>query len=101
MMNIFKERNPMFNKDEILSKYSKRLDFESVAFESKEDFKKRFDIGIPIYADETYYVQEKNVTLVTKDNWEYWAKWRDCHYYKLMESQDGSKAYIMTGGRYD
>lgn len=101
-MNFFKERNPEFSKYEILNRYPVRIDFQSVAFEKKEDFKRRYDEGIPIYVDETYYVQEQNVTLVTDDNWEYWAGWRDCHYYKLMESQDGtSKAYIMTGGRYD
>ncbi len=100
-MNVFKEKYPEFNKDEIMSNYSKRIDFESVAFEDKTDFKKRFDSGIPIYVDETYYVQEKNVTLVTEENWEYWADWRDCHYYVLKQDKDGNQAYIMTGGRYD
>ena len=85
----------------LLVSYPFKVSFESAVFETQEEFKSRFDKGIPIYVDETYYVHETNTTLVTETNLSYWSKWRDCHYYTLRRNSKNEQIYIMTGGRYD
>lgn len=64
--------------------------------------------GIPIYCDQSYYVQERKVDLVKKvgDHFECevykkFEEWRDCHYYSLIEDAQGNLLWLMTGGRYD
>lgn len=100
--SVFKEDNPRFSKEDVLRRYDTVVSRESVAFESEEDFERRFRSGVPIYVDASYYVHEKSVTLVTEDNWRKWARWRDCHYYDMLADRDGgSMIYMMTGGRYD
>lgn len=89
------------NLDALYKSYPYKVSFESAVFESMTDFKSRFDKGIPIYVDETYYVHETTATLVTEHNISYWSKWRDCHYYTLRKNDKNELVYIMTGGRYD
>lgn len=64
--------------------------------------------GIPIYCDQSYYIQEQELDLVRKvgDHFECevyktFEDWRDCHYYALYENFKGEKVWLMTGGRYD
>lgn len=100
--SIFKEDNPRFSKEEVMKKYNVAVSRDSAAFESEDDFERRFRSGVPIYVDASYYVHERMLTLVTEDNWRKWSRWRDCHYYEtLADSDSGSMICVMTGGRYD
>ncbi len=67
-----------------------------------------FSTGIPIYVDESYYVQRQTLQRVEKYGDHYHTcerthleEWRDCHYYVLYEAADGTQAWLLTGGRYD
>lgn len=64
--------------------------------------------GIPIYCDQSYYVDERELNLVTKNGEHFecgrytqFESWRDCHYYALYRDAQGNEAWLMTGGRYD
>lgn len=67
-----------------------------------------YDSGIPIYCDQSYYVQEQTLYPVIKDGehfkcgvYKKFEDWRDCHYYSLYEDNVGNQVWRMTGGRYD
>lgn len=64
--------------------------------------------GIPIYCDQSYYVQHQELDLVRKvgdhfecDDYKHFEEWRDCQYYSLWEDAQGNRIWLMTGGRYD
>lgn len=64
--------------------------------------------GIPIYCDQSYYVNEQKLDRVEKVGEHYhcgpyttFEEWRDCHYYALYADAKGNKVWLMTGGRYD
>lgn len=76
--------------------------------ERKSLMEEIYSTGIPIYCDQSYYVQEQKIDLVEKvgdnfqcDMYENFEEWRDCHYYSLYEDTDGNKIWLMKGGRYD
>lgn len=95
-------RIPEFSKDDILAKYNTIVSREHAIMETEEAFRKRYDKGIPIYVDESYYVYERNVSKVTEENASHWAKWREVHYYQLRKDPEtGEQIYYMEGGRYE
>ena len=80
---------------------------EAIFGDRKALMEELYATGIPIYCDQSYYVQEKKLDLVEKvgehfecDGYKKFESWRDCHYYSLYSDAEGNKVWLMTGGRY-
>lgn len=94
---------------EIAAKYKRTGERKSAIFGSRKALMEElYATGIPIYCDQSYYVQEQKVDLVQRDGEHFkcdvyttFEDWRDCHYYSLCEDNEGNQIWLMTGGRYD
>ena len=94
---------------EFNAKYKRTGVTRSAIFsERKPLMEELYATGVPIWCDQTYYAYATNLDLVKKvdDHFECagyteFEFWRDCHYYNEYQDENGNKAWVMTGGRYD
>lgn len=97
--------NEEFTYPRTLSRYSdmfikaKRIAFDDAIFGDRAALLKKHFAEHPIYLDGSYYAKSDDFPMVKESDLESLARWRDCHYYSLME-YDGHRFFIMTGGRY-
>lgn len=87
-------------------KNAKKISNDSAIFGERKALLEKHFAEHPIYLDESYYSQRTKFPMVEKNGDDFkcslystLSKWRDCHYYMLMD-YNGHLFYIMTGGKY-
>lgn len=103
------ERNSTISSVEFHQKFKRTGVYREAIFTGRKALMEElYATGVPIYCDQSYYVNCSKYDIVEKvgehficDLYTTFEDWRDCHYYREYEDADGNKAWLMTGGRYD